>query len=70
MKRNIIAGLLTLWLGGAVLAAAAMKQALPALNGFGMTYVGLTWPAAIACHESDLCETVPPPRYSQYFFTV
>jgi hypothetical protein len=71
MKRNIIAGLLTLWLGNGFLAALAFGQAMPALNWKGQTYIGLTWPAALLCHEAlnDRCSVVPPMRYAKYLFT-
>jgi hypothetical protein len=32
---------------GAVISALLMKSAIPALNPFGMAYVGLSWPAAV-----------------------
>lgn len=71
ISRTVIAALLGIWLGNGLAAALAFKQAMPALNWKGQTYIGLTWPIALVCHEAlgDRCALVPPLRYAQYLFT-
>jgi hypothetical protein len=71
IRRNVIAGVLTVWFGVGVITADGFHMIMPALNWKGQTYVGLTWPVAFVCHEAlnDRCTVVPPMRYAKYLFT-
>lgn len=70
MTKAFWKGVLAAYLFIALIAGAAMKALLPALNPLGMVYVGLTWPIAITCVAArSECSAVPPQRYAQYLFT-
>lgn len=69
MTKQFWAGVGSAYLVYAVIAGFAMKAALPALNGLGIAYTGLTWPVAMGCVALHAeCSAVPPQRYAAWLF--
>jgi len=69
MKRLILfaAGM---YFGAGLFSALLMKQAIPALNPLGISYIGATWPAQIYCARTSRgCNAMPPEWLRPYFFT-
>lgn len=70
VRKAFLAGFGTAYLLLAILAGFAMKATIPALNGLGIIYTGLTWPVAMGCVAIRAqCSNVPPQRYARWLFT-
>lgn len=61
--RPFIDGAVTVYFLTAILTGFAMSRAMPALNLFGATYVGVLWPGSLFCAASRIpgCITTPTP---------
>lgn len=70
MFRHAIAAILCLYIGAGLFGALLMKQAVPALNVVGISYMTATWPRLIYCARKERnCDPMPPERLGKYLFS-
>lgn len=63
--------LLAMYLGAGLFGGVLMAIAIPALNGFGVVYYMLTWPAHVYCAPAEReCSAVPEPEHAAWMFTL
>lgn len=68
--RHFLLGFFACYFVTGLAAGLAMKRVIPPLNGFGVAYVGATYPVSLVCIAAhSMCTPVPTPETAKWMFT-
>lgn len=72
MIRSTLAAIFWAYFGAGMFGGLVMQTAVPAMNGLGVAYYAMTWPAFLHCARTDVksCNplSLPPVWLGRYMF--